>query len=180
MGIDPHEKTPLVATGPFAYVRHPIYTLSALMMAATVAAVGSPLMIGAGLVHVALLLWESLREEQYLVKTHGERYAHYRANVGRFVPRVAQALQGDGGGDERDRGDDRVASVRGWERGARIIAGATCLRAHRWQGLPAFSGPAVIRITTLLADGAGLANSLCFERMSAPAPDCAVFPGKDL
>ena len=86
MGIDPHEKTPLVATGPFAYVRHPIYTLSALMMAATVAAVGSPLMIGAGLVHVALLLWESLREEQYLVKTHGERYAHYQANVGRFVP----------------------------------------------------------------------------------------------
>ncbi len=86
MGIDPHEKTPLVATGPFAYVRHPIYTLSALMMAATVAAVGSPLMIGAGLVHVALLLWESLREEQYLAKTHGERYAHYQANVGRFLP----------------------------------------------------------------------------------------------
>jgi protein-S-isoprenylcysteine O-methyltransferase Ste14 len=86
MGIDPHEKVPLVATGPFAYVRHPIYTLSALMMAATVAAVGSPLMIGAGVVHVALLLWESLREEQYLLKTHGQRYAHYQANVGRFVP----------------------------------------------------------------------------------------------
>lgn len=86
MGIDPHEKTPLVATGPFAYVRHPIYALSTLMMAATVAAVASPLMIGAGAVHVALLLWESVREEQYLVKAHGARYVHYQANVGRFLP----------------------------------------------------------------------------------------------
>src|SRR5438128_1910459 len=34
MGIDPSEKTPLVATGPFAYVRHPIYALSCLMMIA--------------------------------------------------------------------------------------------------------------------------------------------------
>ena len=86
MGIDPHETTPLVATGPFAYVRHPIYTLSAMMMVATVLAVGTPLMMGAGVVHVALLAWESVREEQHLLKTHGQRYAHYQAHVGRFVP----------------------------------------------------------------------------------------------
>src|SRR2546422_541739 len=36
MGIDPAEKTTMVATGPFAYVRHPIYALSQLMMLATV------------------------------------------------------------------------------------------------------------------------------------------------
>jgi hypothetical protein len=47
------------------------------------------------LVHVALLLWESLREEQYLAKTHGERYAHYQAHVGRFVPGSLKPYTGD-------------------------------------------------------------------------------------
>ena len=98
MGIDPHEKTPLVATGPFAYVRHPIYTLSALMMIATVAAVASPLMVGAGVVHVALLLWESVREEQYLVKAHGSTYTDYQAKVGRFVPASLKGYAADPAG----------------------------------------------------------------------------------
>jgi protein-S-isoprenylcysteine O-methyltransferase Ste14 len=63
MGIDPAEKTDLVITGPFAYVRHPIYALSSLLMLATIAAIPSPLMIAAGLVHLLLLQWEARREE---------------------------------------------------------------------------------------------------------------------
>ncbi len=38
MGIDPGEKNPLIVTGPFAYVRHPIYALSSVLMLATAAA----------------------------------------------------------------------------------------------------------------------------------------------
>ncbi len=37
MGIDPTEKTSLVVNGPYAYVRHPIYALSSLLMLASAA-----------------------------------------------------------------------------------------------------------------------------------------------
>lgn len=87
MGIDPTEATPLVATGPFAYVRHPIYALSVAMMAATAAALPSPVMLAAAAAHVALLLWESQREERYMLRVHRDAYARYRTKVGRFVPR---------------------------------------------------------------------------------------------
>ncbi|HWE97200.1 MAG TPA: isoprenylcysteine carboxylmethyltransferase family protein [Tepidisphaeraceae bacterium] len=87
MGIDPSETTPLIATGPFAYVRHPIYALSQTMMFATIAMIPTPLMLVAAGVHIALLQWESRREEGHLLRVHGEPYARYRAAVGRFVPR---------------------------------------------------------------------------------------------
>jgi len=87
MGIDPGEQTVLVATGPFAYVRHPIYALSQAMMLATVAAVPSPLMIAAALLHLALLQWESRREEAHLLRVQPEQYARYRSQVGRFLPK---------------------------------------------------------------------------------------------
>lgn len=90
MGIDPGERTPLVASGPFAYVRHPIYALSSLMMLASMVAVPSPLMLAAGAVHISLLFWESSREERHMLRVHGQVYADYRSRVGRFVPTSLQ------------------------------------------------------------------------------------------
>jgi protein-S-isoprenylcysteine O-methyltransferase Ste14 len=86
MGIDPNEKTNLVVSGPYAYVRHPIYALSLAMMAATMAAIASPLMLAAGAVHLALLVWEARREESHLAALHGDTYRRYCSRVGRFVP----------------------------------------------------------------------------------------------
>lgn len=104
MGIDPNEQTPLVATGPFAYVRHPIYALSALMMLATVVAVPSPLMIAVGAAHIALLVWESQREERHMLRLHGQAYARYRQRVGRFIPASARpyVAAADGRGENAD------------------------------------------------------------------------------
>jgi protein-S-isoprenylcysteine O-methyltransferase Ste14 len=87
MGIDPNEKTALIATGPYAVVRHPIYALSQLMMLATMAIVPSPLMLAAGIVHIGLLQWEARREERYLLTVHGSVYAAYCQRVGGFLPR---------------------------------------------------------------------------------------------
>ena len=86
MGIDPAERTSLVMGGPFQYVRHPIYALSQVMMLAVVAAVPSPLMIGAAALHLILLQWEARREEAYMLQTHGEEYSRYCDRVGRFLP----------------------------------------------------------------------------------------------
>lgn len=86
MGIDPSEKTDLIVQGPYAYVRHPIYALSIALMLCTMLILPSPLMLVAGAIHILFLIWESRREEQYLVQTHGEPYVRYCSQVSRFIP----------------------------------------------------------------------------------------------
>jgi protein-S-isoprenylcysteine O-methyltransferase Ste14 len=88
MGIDPAEKTRLIVTGPYAYVRHPIYALSSALMLATVLAVASPIMILIGATHLLLLQWEARREEKHLLAHHGQAYLTYCQNVPRFLPRL--------------------------------------------------------------------------------------------
>ena len=61
MGIDPGERTRLVFTGPYAYVRHPIYALSSLLMLATVAAVPTGAMLVVAAVHLRFRQWEARR-----------------------------------------------------------------------------------------------------------------------
>jgi protein-S-isoprenylcysteine O-methyltransferase Ste14 len=86
MGIDPGEKTVLIFTGPYAYVRHPIYALSSLMMIATVIVLPSPIMISIAVLHLLLLQWEARREERNLSRIHGQQYDQYCSRVGRFIP----------------------------------------------------------------------------------------------
>jgi protein-S-isoprenylcysteine O-methyltransferase Ste14 len=88
MGINPAERTLLVITGPYAYVRHPIYALSSVLMIATVAAVPTPLLIATAMLHLLLLQWEAHREERHLSTIHGQQYDLYCKSVGRFLPRT--------------------------------------------------------------------------------------------
>jgi protein-S-isoprenylcysteine O-methyltransferase Ste14 len=88
MGINPDERTMLIVTGPYAYVRHPIYALSSVLMLATIAAVPTPLFIGTAMLHLLLLQWEAHREERHLSTIHGQQYDLYCKSVGRFLPRT--------------------------------------------------------------------------------------------
>lgn len=90
MGIDPTEKARLVLTGPYAYVRHPIYAISQVMMMASVFALPSPLLIAAGAVHLFLIQWEARREENYLLNVDRAAYEAYCRHVGRFIPRLTE------------------------------------------------------------------------------------------
>jgi protein-S-isoprenylcysteine O-methyltransferase Ste14 len=87
MGINPEDKTQLVISGPYAYLRHPIYALSSLLMLCTMVILPSPAMLAVGFVHLFLLQWEARREERYLTALHGPTYADYASRTGRFVPR---------------------------------------------------------------------------------------------
>jgi len=93
MGIDPNEKTQLILSGPFSYVRHPIYGLSQLMMVMTMLILPSPLMLLVGVLHIFFMQWEVRREDRYLVNAHGEVYARYQQNVGRFLPKSLHAYR---------------------------------------------------------------------------------------
>ena len=92
IGIDPEEKTQLIFSGPFRIVRHPIYTLSILLILGTLATTPTPVMLVIAIVHIACLQFEARREEAYLLGKHGHAYADYRKRVGRFFPRTASFM----------------------------------------------------------------------------------------
>lgn len=91
VGVDPHERTELVVRWPFTLVRNPIFSTMAVTAVGFALLVPSLLALG-GLALLAWALEHQVRrvEEPYLRDLHGDRYASYRANVGRFVPGVGR------------------------------------------------------------------------------------------
>ena len=87
IGIDPGEKTQLVFTGAYRFVRHPIYALAILLITGTLATTPTPTMLAITLLHSVMLQYEARREEAYLLEKHGDTYADYCRRVGRFFPR---------------------------------------------------------------------------------------------
>jgi protein-S-isoprenylcysteine O-methyltransferase Ste14 len=78
----------LIRSGPYRFVRHPIY--SGLLLAFAGSAIARGEWRGAlALVIVFLALWRKLKqEERWMVETFGERYLRYRAEVRGLIPFV--------------------------------------------------------------------------------------------
>jgi protein-S-isoprenylcysteine O-methyltransferase Ste14 len=78
----------LVTTGPYRYIRHPLYTFGMIFFLALAVLTGL-WWIGVGLVIVlTILAWRTPREEAHLLATFGEEYRHYMARTGRYLPRL--------------------------------------------------------------------------------------------
>jgi protein-S-isoprenylcysteine O-methyltransferase Ste14 len=88
MAVTPHERTELVTTGLYAYLRHPIYALSILLMLCSAAIVATVPMLAVAAIHVALMVLKALNEERFLLATHGDAYRRYSRRTGRFFPRL--------------------------------------------------------------------------------------------
>ncbi|MBF5043061.1 isoprenylcysteine carboxylmethyltransferase family protein [Aggregicoccus sp. 17bor-14] len=89
--LEGHE---LVTTGPYALVRHPIYTALLALLGATALAQGAPLALLLGLaLYAAGTALRVRTEEQLLEATFGPAYAAYRARVPAVLPwpRAARA-----------------------------------------------------------------------------------------
>lgn len=89
IGVDERETTTLVRTGPFRWVRNPIYGAMlafgfgiSLVIPNLVAVAGFFLLAATIEVHVRRV------EEPYLLRTHGDAYHAYAGDVGRFIPGV--------------------------------------------------------------------------------------------
>ncbi|MBA3897051.1 MAG: isoprenylcysteine carboxylmethyltransferase family protein [Sphingomonadaceae bacterium] len=79
----------LVTTGPFAFVRNPIYVAMAFfMLGFTVATGHEPALILAAPVFVIGTLIRTMQEERLLRAHFGAAYEDYAARVKRFVPGV--------------------------------------------------------------------------------------------
>jgi protein-S-isoprenylcysteine O-methyltransferase Ste14 len=86
MAVSLHGEEDLINDGPFKYVRHPIYALSMLLMACSVAVVPTIPMVVVAIVHFVLIQIKARNEERHLIEVHGDAYRRYRARTGRFFP----------------------------------------------------------------------------------------------
>lgn len=83
------EKSGLITTGPFHWVRHPMYFSGVL------AAVGTGLGLAnwfLGIIGITLMMiimhWRTPIEEKKLLSKHGDAYKEYMKNTGKFFPKI--------------------------------------------------------------------------------------------
>ena len=88
IGIDYQEKTTLLNSGPFKKIRHPIYTLSMLLMLGTCLVMQTNLAIILLCAHLFLFSLEAIREEQHMIQKHPLDYVNYIKQTGRFFPKL--------------------------------------------------------------------------------------------
>jgi protein-S-isoprenylcysteine O-methyltransferase Ste14 len=84
------EEHRLIETGPYEYVRHPIYTGLIIALLATAASEATPVAV-LGAVLIALGLWLKARtEERFLLTELGpDAYESYRRRVPMLIPFVS-------------------------------------------------------------------------------------------
>lgn len=87
IGIDPNEKTEMIVSGAYRYVRHPIYALSILLVWGSFAACPGLVMLLVAFFHSVLMQIEARREEKHMLRSQGQPYSDYTKTTGRFIPR---------------------------------------------------------------------------------------------
>lgn len=80
----------LVTSGPYRYVRHPIYACFTVMVIGVALAFRSYLVVAVAVVWLVASLWWVSAEEALLSSAEGfgDRYQAYRRTTGRFLPRM--------------------------------------------------------------------------------------------
>ncbi len=78
----------LVTSGPYRYIRHPLYTFG-LLMYVGLGLVAAMWWIWLGLAVIfPMLMWRTPREEAQLVARFGDEYRAYMQRTGRYLPRL--------------------------------------------------------------------------------------------
>ena len=91
IGVDRSERTALVTSGPFRWVRNPIFTAMLIFAAGITLMTPNPLALVAFVVLLATIeLQVRVVEEPYLNAIHGQAYRDYCGTVGGFVPHIGR------------------------------------------------------------------------------------------
>jgi protein-S-isoprenylcysteine O-methyltransferase Ste14 len=85
----PRANATLVTSGPYRWVRHPMYSTVLILVTATTLLTANLVVLIGGLLMFALVALRSRNEERQLVEKFGAAYRAYQARTGRFVPRFA-------------------------------------------------------------------------------------------
>lgn len=147
MGIDPSQKIKLLVDGPFARVRHPIYSLSILLMLCSVVVLPSPIMFGLAAVHITLMHIKARNEERFLLESQGAAYADYCRRTSRFFPfgrsRVPSHIPIMSG---TETSPDRP--IRGWKEGGQYPFRLNLFQQAmlKWDTLHPYNAVHVVRV----------------------------------
>ncbi len=85
-GEDPRAGDVLNTGGPYARVRHPMYTAALAISLGLAGLTVSPVLLGVFVIYLVLVLLLIPLEEEGLVRTYGEQYVAYRAKTRRLLP----------------------------------------------------------------------------------------------
>ena len=86
----PEEKTRLVTAGPFALIRHPIYTGLYAQLLALILLTPSPWTVMSALWLGSLLALQARLEEAHLARLHGAPFLDWASKTGRFLPGIGR------------------------------------------------------------------------------------------
>jgi protein-S-isoprenylcysteine O-methyltransferase Ste14 len=78
----------LVTTGPYRWVRHPMYASAALAIVGNSLVAANWYLFVAGCLALLLLVIRTRKEEQNLIAKFGDDYRNYMQRTGQFVPRL--------------------------------------------------------------------------------------------
>ncbi len=78
----------LVTTGPYRWVRHPLYSIASLTWIGLGLLMANASVMVVAAVAFGVLVRRTSIEEAFLVKRFGMRYRTYMARTGRFFPRI--------------------------------------------------------------------------------------------
>ena len=80
----------LIESGPYARIRHPIYTGLLLALLGAVLAIGEfRAIVGFAIITIAFF-FKARREESFLVQEFGDEFDRYRRRTGLFLPRLTR------------------------------------------------------------------------------------------
>jgi protein-S-isoprenylcysteine O-methyltransferase Ste14 len=83
----PRPNATLVTSGPYRWIRHPMYSGALILIVAASLLTANLVMVIGGAIMFALLAARSRLEEQRLVERFGDTYRDYQRRTGRFLPR---------------------------------------------------------------------------------------------
>lgn len=84
----PRATASLVTTGPYRWVRHPMYATVIILVAAVTLLTANVVVAVCGVAMFGLLAARSRIEERRLVEKFGDAYRAYQQSTGRFLPRL--------------------------------------------------------------------------------------------
>lgn len=86
VGVNRKEKTALIMSGPYRFVRHPIYAFQVVMLMGAALLLPTPFSLLLLTVHLICVSIKALDEERYLETAHGAAYRKYINRTGRLLP----------------------------------------------------------------------------------------------
>ena len=78
----------LVTTGIYRWVRHPLYSIAAMLLVGFTLLTANWFLALAGLGTIGMLVLRTKKEEELLIERYGDVYRSYMHSTGRFLPKL--------------------------------------------------------------------------------------------